>query len=306
MRILYYSQIYNYLERFVVGQEEAKKSLAVAGYLFSISSLALEGGVRRESLPSLSMLLAGPTGCGKTYLVEKLADYMSVPLLKVDCSVLTSAGWSGQDTFDFLTPFFKEHPDGPTIVLLDEIDKLCEMVASTGGGIPNLQTQSNIMPLLEGKVNQGCKYTTEGIKKSLIIACGAFSNSPLVPSSSPIGFGRDVGADVEDLRDLLTKAGLMPELVGRFTRVVKLNELTDKEIAEIITKQGSVLEKYQNLQIGVSLTDDTVKRLTEEIKNTKYGLRILNELMFKLVAENIVSPYDYLLEHYKTDGTLQK
>ena len=276
------SAIKSELDRHVIGQDDAKKVLSVGIYNHY---KRIRSG---KDIKKSNIILVGPTGCDKTELARSVAKILDVPFAVCDATTLTEAGYVGDDVENMLLRLIQA-ADGNVsraergIIYIDELDKLArkgENVSITrdvsGEGV-----QQALLKIVEGTVSSvpvtgGRKHPTSrdryeiDTSNILFIAGGAFEsitmNRPEEKHGS-IGFNGDfvisddaVSQDSRVDSHALTKAGIIPELAGRFPVVVQLNELTKDDLKRILTEpENSIVSQYTELLAldGVSLTFDS-------------------------------------------------
>ncbi len=266
-----------------VGQERAVRAIALGAYrhVARLRRLHLEG-VPRESLPPKApMLFVGPTGCGKTYLVEILfRDILRLPTVVVDMTGFSETGYVGQDTASILTRLLYAADMDLTlaaigVVCLDEFDKLASGQNSavfagqgTTKDVSGLGVQRELLKMLESiEMPVPLEYTHSDYAPKAImstqdvgfVACGAFSGLKGTierTGKEHIGFGRDplsgdqdriavsYSEDEVELARTFMNYGFLPELIGRFRRIVPFSSLSRGELAEILRTR--VLEQYVN------------------------------------------------------------
>lgn len=305
-----------------VGQERAVRALSLGAYrhVARLRRIFLHGD-RREKLPAKSsMLFVGPTGCGKTFLVELLfRDILKLPTVVVDMTGFSETGYVGQDVHSILTRLlYAADMSLPLasigIVCLDEFDKLASgqnsavfAGAGTTKDVSGMGVQRELLKMMESiEMPIPLEYThSDYAPKALLstqdiafIACGAFSGLKGVMEQAGkehIGFGRpplsgeqariavSYEADEVDLARNFMNFGFLPELIGRFKRIVPFHALDRQQLSEIL--HSRLLDQYRHefamegkeLRIG----DDVLRVVIEESLRKETGARALEAALLR-------------------------
>lgn len=262
-------QVHQELNRFIIGQEHAKKVLSVAVCNHNKRLQEKTGLIKKSNI-----LLAGPSGCGKTLLAKKLAEILDVPFAIADTSSMTEAGYVGEDVEICLQRLIKAAGGNITlaqkgVVFLDEIDKIASSGKhkTTSRDVSRAGVQANLLKLIEGSEVSvplnGKRKNPEGetvafdTSNVLFICGGAFEGLLETPKSKNIGFKTGTaseirGTDHPEFKKLtpesLVEYGLMPELVGRLPVLCTLSELTEDDLVRILTEpEDAITKEYQML-----------------------------------------------------------
>lgn len=306
------SQIKAHLDLYVIGQDEAKKTLSVAVY--NHYKRLRQNKKSDVELQKSNILLIGDTGSGKTYLAQSLAKFLGVPFAIADATTLTEAGYVGEDVENILLTLlqnadFDNKLAEKGIIYIDEIDKLSRKSEnmSTTRDVGGEGVQQSLLKIIEGTVSRvplsgGRKHPQAecvdiDTSNILFICGGAFSGLEKIieqrnNKGKSIGFNADVKVigdnDSMDLSDVqqkdLVKYGLMPELIGRLPVITTLNPLSEADLVRILTEPKNALTKqYQELlamdDVKLEFEDDALKRIAHKAMERHTGARGLRSIL---------------------------
>ncbi len=322
MRSVTPSQIKEYLDLYVIGQDEAKKTLSVAVY--NHYKRLRQDKKSDVEIQKSNILMIGSTGSGKTYLAQSLAKFLGVPFAISDATTLTEAGYVGEDVENILLTLlqnadFDNKLAEKGIVYIDEIDKLARKGEnmSITRDVSGEGVQQSLLKIIEGSIvrvplsggrkhPQG-EYVNIDTSNILFICGGAFSGLEKIieqrnNKGKSIGFNADVKVigdnDNMDLSDVqqkdLVRFGLIPELIGRLPIITALNPLSENDLVRILTEPKNALTKqYQELLAmdGVKLEfeTDALKRIAELAIKKEIGARGLRSIIEKSMQKVMFS-----------------
>lgn len=310
------TEIKAHLDEFVIGQDAAKTALSVAVYNHYKRLRYKQAHASKDDVEveKSNLLLVGPTGSGKTLLAQTMARFLDVPFTIADATVLTEAGYVGEDVDSIIVRLLQAADYDVSraergIIFIDEIDKIARKTAnpSITRDVSGEGVQQGLLKLLEGTVaavppKGGRKHPEQPLvqvntKNILFICGGAFETLDKIiaqrVNKGGMGFGADIRSENDNTLselfrqlepDDLIRFGLIPEIVGRLPIAVALEELDESALLNILTQpKNALVKQFKSLfamdGIELEFTDDALKEIVRETMNRKTGARGLRSVM---------------------------
>ncbi|VAX76742.1 ATP-dependent Clp protease ATP-binding subunit ClpX [Buchnera aphidicola] len=316
--------IKKYLDKFIIGQKKAKKIISVAVYNHYKKLHYLSKDTNSIELGKSNILLAGPTGTGKTLIAETLAKYLKVPFTIADATTLTEAGYVGDDVENILRKLiensnFDISKAEQGIIYIDEIDKITKKSEniSITRDVSGEGVQQSLLKIIEGTVASipmtgGRKHPQQDTWKintsKILFICGGsffglekiifnrihnkpkigFRSNNTIKSTVKKKYNNDINIQPEDL----IKYGLIPEFVGRLPIIVMLQDLTENNLIQILCKpKNAIIKQYKKLfaleNIELTFDDSAILEIAKQTIKKKTGARGLRSILESILLNTM-------------------
>ena len=299
-------QVYDELDKYLIGQDRAKKLLGVAAYNH-YKKVYMD--FDRE-YPKSNVLLLGPTGCGKTHMIKKLADYLDVPFVIVDATSMSQIGFVGEDVEICLYHLWRNSDfdldrTEKGIVYIDELDKIATSSQTDRLDVSGAGVQRDLLRIIEGTVanvpKTGSRWNSETIlidtRNILFILGGAFTGVEEVIKKrlnrGGLGFESKEELSLNEMLNQVSpqdiiEYGFMPELLGRMPMIAPFEELNLEQIRRVLTEpQDAIIKEYQELLAidGVKLdfSSECLDSIAKEAISRKLGARALRSMVEEIL-----------------------